>query len=150
MQRGQAVLVLFTLFAGMLLPIQAALNARLGRELGSPTLGALVSFAVGGIGLAMYVLLSRPTFAGTEAVRTMPPHLWLGGICGAVYVTAVAFAAPRLGVATLTGLSIAGQMVVSAALDHWGLLGLPVNPLTPSRAAGITLIVLGVVLLQRK
>ncbi len=97
-----------------------------------------------------YVLLSRPAFAGSEAVRTMPPHLWLGGLCGAIYVTTVTLVAPRLGVATLTGLSVAGQMAVSAVLDHWGLFGLPVHPVTPSRIAGIVLIVLGVVLLQRK
>lgn len=150
MPRGQAVLVLFTFFAGMLLPIQAALNTRLGRELGSPSLGALVSFAVGALGLTLYVLISRPAFAGTEAVRAMPLHLWLGGLCGAVYVTVVTIAAPRLGVATLTGLAVAGQMAVSGALDHWGLLGLPVNPMTPSRAAGLVLVVLGVVLIQRK
>jgi transporter family-2 protein len=150
MPRGQLVLVAFTILAGMLLPIQAALNTRLGRELGSPALGSFVSFVIGTVGIALYVLLSRPTFAGSEAVRTMPPHLWLGGLCGAIYVTVVILAAPRLGVATLTGLSVAGQMVVSAILDHWGLMGLPVNPVTPSRAIGIVLIVLGVVLLQRK
>ncbi|MES2460938.1 MAG: DMT family transporter [Armatimonadota bacterium] len=150
MPRGQAVLIAFTILSGMLLPLQAALNARLGREIGSPILGSFVSFVIGTIGIGLYVLLSRPAFAGSEAVRNMPPHLWLGGLCGAIYVTVVILVAPRLGVATLTGLSIAGQMSVSAALDHWGLLGLPVNPMTPSRAAGIVLIVLGVVLLQRK
>lgn len=150
MPRGQAILVLTALFAGMLLPIQAALNTRLGRELGSPIFGSLASFLVGTLGIIVYVLLSRPAFAGTEAVRTMPYHLWLGGLCGAIYVTVVTIAAPRLGVATLTGLAVAGQMAVSAALDHWGLLGLPVNPLTPSRAAGLVLVVLGVVLIQRK
>jgi transporter family-2 protein len=150
MPRGQAILIVFTILSGMLLPLQAALNSRLGRELGSPIFGSFASFLVGTVGIALYVLLSRPAFAGSEAVRTMPPHLWLGGLCGAIYVTVVTLVAPRLGVATLTGLSIAGQMVVSAVLDHWGLMGLPVNPITPSRAMGIVLIVLGVVLLQRK
>ena len=150
MPRGQAALIVFTFLAGMLLPIQAALNTRLGRELGSPILGAMVSFIVGAVGLTCYVLLSRPAFAGVATVRTMPPHLWLGGLCGAIYVTTVTLVAPRLGVATLTGLSVAGQMAVSAVLDHWGLFGLPVHPVTPSRIAGIMLIVLGVVLLQRK
>jgi transporter family-2 protein len=150
MQRGQAALIAFTLLAGMLLPIQAALNTRLGRELGSPALGSFVSFVVGTVGIALYVLLSRPALVSSEAVRTIPPHLWLGGLCGAIYVTVVILVAPRLGVATLTGLAVAGQMSVSAVLDHWGLLGLPVNPVTPGRAAGIVLIVSGVVLLQRK
>ncbi|MBC8104022.1 MAG: DMT family transporter [Cytophagales bacterium] len=150
MSRGQAVLIAFTLLAGSLLPVQAALNSRLGRELGSPALGALVSFVVGAVGLLFYVLLSRPALPSSDLLRAVPPFLWLGGLCGAVYVTTVILVAPRLGVATLTGLAVAGQMAVSAALDHWGLLGLPVNPVTPSRAAGIVLIVLGVVLLQRK
>lgn len=51
MPRGQAALIFFTILAGMLLPIQAALNTRLGRELGSPILGAMVSFIVGALGL---------------------------------------------------------------------------------------------------
>jgi len=148
--RGNLALIVASLLGGAILPVQAAVNARLGGILGNRSLAAFVSFVVGTVGLALYILLSRGSMPPAQAVRSAPWWVWIGGIIGALYVTIVIIAAPRIGVATLTGLAVAGQMAVSAILDHWGLLGLPVNPVTPARALGLALIVVGVVLLQRR
>jgi transporter family-2 protein len=147
--RGNLALIVATLLGGAILPVQAAMNARLGGILGNRSLAALASFIVGTVGLVIYILLSRGSVPPVETARSAPWWTWLGGFCGALYVTIVIIAAPRLGVATLTGLAVAGQMTVSALLDHWGLLGLPVHPIVPSRALGLALIVVGVILLQR-
>jgi transporter family-2 protein len=148
--RGNLALIVATLLGGAVLPVQAAVNARLGGALGNRSLAAFISFLIGMVGLAVYILLSRGSMPSSEAVRSAPWWAWIGGFLGALYVTIVIIAAPRIGVATLTGLAVAGQMAVSAVLDHWGLLGLPVNPVTPSRAFGLVLIVVGVLLLQRR
>jgi len=148
--KGQWLLMAMVLLGGSLLPIQAAMNGRLGAVLENRSLAALVSFAVGTIGLTLYVLLSRTSLPSADVARTVPWWAWLGGLCGAIYIPAVIIAAPRLGGAALTGLSVGAQMAASAVLDQWGLLGLPVHPITPGRAMGLVLIVVGVVLLQRK
>jgi transporter family-2 protein len=74
---------------------------------------------------------------------------WSGGIIGALYVLAAVVLAPRLGAGTLVAAVVAGQMITSLVLDHYGLIGFPVHPLSAVRFIGAALIIMGVVLIQR-
>ena len=74
---------------------------------------------------------------------------WLGGAYGAVFVVAAAFAVPRLGVASTITLMIAGQLALSLVLDHFGWLGVPRQPLSLTRIAGVALVLAGVLLVRR-
>ena len=74
---------------------------------------------------------------------------WVGGLLGAVYILVTIVVAPRLGAATLVAALVAGQMVASMLLDHFGWVGFAVHPITPWRLAGAVLIVSGVVLVRR-
>jgi bacterial/archaeal transporter family-2 protein len=137
------------LIAGGLLPTQAGVNARLGRGLGHPVQGALASFLIGTAALLAASLALRlpwPTIAGLKAV---PWWAWLGGLLGTVYVVATIVLAPRLGAATLVGVLVAGQMLASLALDHFGWVGFPQRPVDLPRLAGAALLVAGVYLIQR-
>ncbi|MBT8486901.1 MAG: EamA-like transporter family protein, partial [Phycisphaerales bacterium] len=51
--------------------------------------------------------------------------------------------------ALLIGCFVFGQMLSSSVIDHGGLIGYPVRPLTVTRAAGIALLLAGVVLIER-
>jgi transporter family-2 protein len=55
----------------------------------------------------------------------------------------------RLGAASLLSLVVAGQMLASSVIDHFGLLGIARHPATPSRVVGALLLVAGVVLMRR-
>ena len=136
------------LSGGAFLALQAPTNAALARGVGSPVNAALISFAVGTVGLllAASILGVRPEPA---AVRAAPWWAWLGGLYGAVLVAAIAWAAPKLGVAPALTLVVAGQFVVAVALDHFGALGLPVRPISASKLAGLGLIAAGVLLVRR-
>jgi transporter family-2 protein len=56
---------------------------------------------------------------------------------------------PRLGVATTITLMVAGQLLLSILLDHFGVLGIPRQPLNLGRMAGVALVVAGVVMVRR-
>jgi transporter family-2 protein len=56
--------------------------------------------------------------------------------------------AQRLGAGTLFALVIAGNMLMSVALDHFGWLGLPMHQANPIRLFGLSLLVIGVILIQ--
>ena len=58
-------------------------------------------------------------------------------------------AAPKLGAALLIGCFVLGQLLSSAVIDHGGLIGYPMRPITLMRAAGIALLLAGVVLIER-
>ena len=79
----------------------------------------------------------------------VPAWAWLGGLIGAFYVAVMIFAVPKLGTATAFGVAIAGQIILSAVLDHFGLLGLKTHPLSVLRATGVVLLLAGVVMVQR-
>ena len=83
------------------------------------------------------------------AARALPWHSWIGGLYGAVFVAAAAFATPRLGVASTIVLMVAGQMALSLILDHFGFMGVPKQPIDWGRLAGVGLIVCGVLLIRR-
>jgi len=143
-----AALVLLMLAAGALVAIQAPINALLARGLGSPVSAAAVSFAVGLAALSLLAALSAPR-PELAALRALPPHAWIGGLMGAVFVAAAAFAVPRLGVAWLLVLTIAGQLAAALVIDHFGWLGAPRQPVGAARLAGLALVVAGALLMRR-
>ncbi|MFM2135841.1 MAG: hypothetical protein RL021_1241, partial [Bacteroidota bacterium] len=54
---NKALWISLTLLAGAFLPLQAGLNAKLGRAGGSPIHASMISFIVGAISLVAYVLV---------------------------------------------------------------------------------------------
>jgi len=141
--------LLLALAAGVLLPVQAGLNAQLRSALGSPIAAALVSFLVGTAGLATIALLLRTPLPVGRAWAATSPWQWSGGLIGAVYVLAAIVLAPRLGAATLIAAVVAGQMITSLVLDQYGLVGFPVHSMTLVRLLGAALVIAGVILIQR-
>ncbi len=64
-------------------------------------------------------------------------------------MTVATYAAPRLGIASMLTLAIAGQMIAALIVDHYGALGLDRSPVTPGRIAGALLVIGGVLLVRR-
>ncbi|MEP6574674.1 MAG: DMT family transporter [Gemmatimonadota bacterium] len=142
-------LLLLAFVVGLVLPVQAGLNAQLRVALGSPLGASLVSFVVGTVGLLALVVMARsPLPIGTAWARSNWWQ-WGGGLLGALYIGAAVVLAPRLGAATLIATVVAGQMVASLVLDQFGLLGFASHPITPMRLAGAVLVMVGVAIIQR-
>jgi len=140
--------MLLVLAAGGMIALQAPTNAILSKAGGSPVLAALISFAVGTMTLLVVWLASgnRPRPA---AFAGLPAYAWFGGAYGALYVAVAAYAAPRIGLATLITIGIAGQIAVALLLDQFGALGLPKDPINLGRIAGAALVIAGVVMVRR-
>lgn len=145
----QAVLfpIILTLIAGIGLAVQPPTNAMLARASGSTVLAALVSFVIGtGVLAAIWFASDRTPPA---ALKGAPAWAWLGGFYGAFFVTAVAYAAPRLGVASMLTLAIASQLAAALVIDHFGLFGLRAEPVSATRLVGLALVIGGVLLVRR-
>ena len=138
---------LVMLAAGIGIPVLAALNASLGQRIGSPAAAALCLFAVAFLVTGAVTLLTGP--GALRAVATQPPHLFLGGVLVAFYVLSITWIAPHFGVGNAVFFVLLGQLVAAAIIDHFGLFGARVSPLSPMRAAGIAVMALGVLLTQR-
>lgn len=141
--------LLLALLAGAMMPTQAAINNRLAVSVESPILAAFISFFVGTAALFAFALLSGESLGNIIAARNAPPIAWIGGLLGAFFVTVTVVLVPRLGVAMAFSLIIAGQMLVTLVLDHFGILGVPVKEISPARVGGILLITAGVVVIRK-
>ena len=141
-------LYILTILSGATLGVQAGINSQLQLAWAkSPILAAFISFAVGTLGLLVYLLASR------TPIPPLPdkfiPWQWIGGLLGAVLVSVTVYVAPRLGAATMIGLILAGQIGASLVLDHFGLLGYAQKVITWQRLLGAFLVGIGVFLIRR-
>lgn len=141
--------ILTALAAGVMMPVQAGVNAILGSHIKTPFLAALISFSMGTLALALLCLLLRVPVPAPGLVSKMPWWLWTGGLMGAFFVTTTIILAPRLGAVTLLATLVAAQMAASLILDHFGLIGYPVQPVNMWRLLGVFFLVVGVVLVQK-
>ena len=141
--------LLLALVAGAMMPTQAAINNKLSVFVDSPILAALISFFVGTLGLFVYVLISGVPLSNLVSAKNAPAALWIGGLLGAFFVTSTVVLVPRLGVAMTFSLIIAGQMLITLVIDHFGLLGVPVKEVSLARGGGILLITAGVILIRK-
>ena len=135
------------LTAGIGIPILAALNAALGRFIGSPAVAASVLFVVAFITALVVALLTNPQ--AIAKVPAAPKHLLLGGCLIAFYVLTITWIAPVIGVGNAVFFVLIGQMIAAAAIDHFGLFGAQVSPLNVTRASGIAIMAFGVFLTQK-
>jgi len=143
---------LFFLFlaiiAGLLIPLQASLNAQLGNAVKSPAYGALLSFVVGIAGLLVYCLVARVDFQQLRGGFQQPWYTWTGGLMGAFFVLTLIVAPPRLGMALTLGVTVAAQLIFGLVMDHYGWLGLEKISINLPKLLGAALIIGGVYLLR--
>lgn len=140
--------ILVAFASGAFLPIQAALNAKMGKAIESPVYASFISFVIGALVIFSYALVSHQPVAWA-GLRTIPVYTWLAGVLGAFYVTAVIFLFPRLGPALTFGLVVAGQMGLSVVLDHFNILVVQPHLFTIWRLLGIMLVIMGVVVIRK-
>jgi len=134
---------------GCAIPLQAAINARLRDHLDHSTLlAAFVSFAVGTIALALMAVLTGQRWQALGGVAEARGWKLTGGLLGAFFVFATTLLAPKIGLAKMVALVIAGQVAMSLVADHFGWIGLAVRPVDPMRAGGALLVLAGVVLVN--
>jgi transporter family-2 protein len=134
--------------AGAALPLQGAVNAQLRADLDAPIAAGAWSFVVAAAAMIAVLAATGPRAARPDRLGQVPWWGWLGGLCGATYVTSVFLLIPEIGVAPTIGLTVAGQQLASVLVDRYGLLRLPRRPISRRRLAGVAALLLGVALIH--
>ena len=88
-------------------------------------------------------LIERPERAAFHE----PAWLWIGGLLSVYIVLAITVGPPRIGVAATIGIVIAGNLVMAALIDRYGLFGQDVIPIDRWRLLGLVLVAAGAALL---
>jgi transporter family-2 protein len=147
MSRGLALFL--GVGAGALVGMQAPVNARLGRTVGGVQ-AASISFLVGTVALLAAASVAHGGLASYAKAGGAPWWAFIGGLLGAVYVTVAILTVRTLGASSLTAVVITGQLVISVAIDRFGLFGIERQSIGAPRILGLVLLVIGVALVVRK
>jgi len=141
-------LAVWSLAAGAGIPVMAVLNARIGRALGEPMHAVMLLFCVGlifftlvGVGLTGKL----PNFA---ILVGMPKINLMGGVIVGFYVVSATIVAPRFGVGNFILFAVAGQIVIAACVDQWGMFGAAVREVSLLRLGGMVVMITGLVIAQ--
>ncbi len=135
-----------TATAGLAGAIQAAVMGELGDRVGiapAIALSVIVAFLCGLTALLVW----ERSFAGVRAAFHEPAWLWIGGLLSVYIVLAITVGPPRIGVAATVGIVIAGNLVMAALIDRYGLFGQDVIPIDRWRLLGLVLVAAGAALL---
>lgn len=141
--------IALTAVAGVLVGIQAPVNSRLGRTIGSVQ-AATFSFVVGTLALMLVATLFYGGLGSFGQAGKAPAWAWIGGLLGATYVTVAILTVRTLGVSGLTALVICGQLAAAVVIDRFGLFGIERQSIGLARIVGLVLLVIGALLVVRR
>ncbi|MFC5511196.1 DMT family transporter [Massilia jejuensis] len=142
-----AALFVLAICVGIFISVQAAVNSQLAGALHANSLvAALISFSVGTVVLGVAAFARGGVGDSLGLLAQQPLWKLSGGLLGAAFVFGTVFLAPRIGLLNLVVLVIAGQLMMSMAIDHFGLVQMAVRQVSPIRLAGALVVVAGVAL----
>lgn len=121
------LLMLATILAGTLSPMQSAVNGELGHWLNDGNACAVISFASGLVVMFFIIMAKKETrqqFASIPSLikqRKIPLWNWFAGLCGAIVVFSEGASASALGVATFQTALISALILSGLLCDRFGI-----------------------------
>lgn len=121
------LLMLATILAGTLSPMQSAVNGELGHWLNDGNACAVISFASGLVVMFFIIMAKKETrqqFASIPSLikqRKIPLWNWFAGLCGAMVVFSEGASASALGVATFQTALISALILSGLLCDRFGI-----------------------------
>jgi len=146
--QSRFLFIAMALALGAILPMQAAINARLAKTAGSPVMAAFISFAVGTIALMVFLMISGQLKLGFIS-SSSPWWIWTGGLLGTFFVAGIVVLLPRLGVVLSFSLVLAGQMFAAILFDQFGWMGVAVREISAGKIIGAIMLIIGVILIRK-
>jgi bacterial/archaeal transporter family-2 protein len=140
-----SVAVFMCVVAGLAGSVQVAVMGRFGDRVG--VLEALTFATAIQLVLSLLILVAaRSGVGGLGGAFRAPSWMWLGGLMGLTVVLTITFAQPRVGATATIGILIAGQLVMGAVIDRYGLFGVERIAISVPRGIGIVLLGIGAAL----
>jgi len=135
------IIILIGLIGGVAVGLQSPLASMMSQRL-----GVFESIFIVHIGGAVFSLIPLLIYGGGKLAqwRSIPWFALCAGIFGLVVIGAISYTIPRVGVAAAITTIIAGQLLVSMVLDHYGLLGASQRSMDATRVVGLAVVLAGV------
>lgn len=139
------LIILIGLAGGMAIGVQGPLSSLITQKL-----GPLESVFIVHIGGAIAALIPM-AFLGSKLGqwRNLPWYALCAGALGLIVIMGMGYMIPRIGAAGALITLMAGQILVAAILDHFGLLGMTPRTIDLQRVIGFGVVMVGVWLTVR-
>ncbi len=144
------IFIILAICVGTLLPVQGALNAKLGTSMPHPMQATLVSYIGGLVACLIFLTSVQANYPGLKKIFSIDWHLYCGGFLGAVFVSAMLYLMPKIGIANMLAAAIVGQLIMSIFFDHFGCFGVYTAKINFSRIIGVMFLIVGLYFIQRK
>lgn len=140
---------LLSLLAGAAIATQVSMNAQLGVLLKNPLIGTAIAFMSASVFTLFAVIASTEQYPEAEAIQSVPVYLWfLGGALSSFGVAMFYYLTPKMGVGPMMSYALTGQLLIAITASHFGWFDLPVRSVNLVRFAGMTAMIIGILLVN--
>lgn len=138
--------ILLSIIGGAALAFQAGVNGEIGKRIGTIET-SFMAYAMGAVALFLFSLfIGKGDFS---EVWSLPKWKMFIGVLGASYIFIMVLAVPQIGAGTALVAAILGQVVIGMVLDHFGMFGAKMIPISFERIVGVVLIGVSLYLFYR-
>ncbi len=137
--------IFITNFLGVLLTFMIFLNSGLSNELGV-VVSLFFIHIVGLIGTIVINIVKKDSLAYK---KSLPFYLYLGGALGVITVGSNNLAFVTIGASLTASLALLGQTISSVIVDSYGLQGATKQPFNKKKLVGISVIIIGIIVMER-
>lgn len=140
------IVIAIGLLGGIAVTLQAPFSSMITQKIGM--LESILIVHLGGLLLVAVPLLAQRG-GQLGQWRNVPWYALTAGFYGVGLLAAINYTFPRIGAAGTVTLILAGQLVMAAVLDHFGVLGAEVRAFNLQRLLGFAVLFAGVWLIVR-
>lgn len=139
---------LLALGMGTAISIDLPMISQSARILGAPVLGNVPFFAIAFLSSVVLVLVTGHKLPTMAKLAEVPAWLFIAGVVSALMIFGSSYLVPRIGTGALFVLLVAGQIIIGAVINHYGLLGVPEQSISTVKFSGTVLVLAGAVLVS--
>ncbi len=138
---------LWTVLAGLGIPLVGVLNGGMARSVGNPITATAIMFAVA-FAIAATLAISIFGLPTLDQLKAAPLSSYSPGLLIGFYAVSATIIIPRFGAGNFVAFILLAQLVMAAVMDQYGLFGLVERPINVMRASAFLLIALGIIVMQ--
>lgn len=139
--------LIFSILAGILVSIQGVFNTRVSEKIGQWETTSIVHLIGFLFSILMVVFFGKGNLGKIGEVNGF---YFLGGVFGVLIIFSVVQGISLLGMTVAVAVLLVTQLLVSAAIDYFGLFGTQPVRFDMSKVIGIMVMILGIVIFKWK
>lgn len=145
--RAYVLYAAWTLLAGAGIPLIGVFNSGVARSAGNPFVATAIMFAIASV-VALCITVPLHGLPSVSQLASAPPLGYAAGLLIGFYGLSATVIIPRFGAASFVAFILIAQLITSAAIDQFGLFGMPQRPIDLLKLVGLLIIAAGIVVME--